>query len=476
MKIELKGNTSQEGTPTPETPQDIHVVSGDNTIKVENKNLFDKNNINGLSVYLDTTNNKLVSNNNNKSIYISCKPNTTYTISKTPSKRFEVAYTYTTPENNTAIYGTITNYDGASITITTDTNAQYLVVWLINSNISGEISYQTAIDTLQIEYGNQATPYEAYKSASYPISLGVENLFTGFISGYVANNGSTIIPRNNYLCTDKISVKPTVTYTFSNLKLSNDYAGNGYKHIIEYDSNDTFVARTFVGNYSSTSSTFTTNENTSYIRYAIFSQFISSENCTYYQNNNNVQLVEGSTSQRTSSNPIELCKIGDYQDTIVKDNGKWYLYKEIGKVVLKTTGWTINNACFQTQTIYPTDVGNVSSGAYINQYKYNSIHEGITNVLSNNEFGWNTASKLTIKDTKYSTASDFMTALKNEKPILYYVLATPTYTEITDSTLISQLEALKKAINYDEQTNISQENNDLPFILNVSALKKNSSN
>ena len=135
--------------------------------KSTGKNLFDKNNINGLNVYLDTTNNKLVSNNNNKSIYISCKPNTTYTISKTPSKRFGVAYTYTTPTKNTAIYGTITNYDGTSITITTDTNAQYLVVWVINSNISGEISYQTAIDTLQIEYGNQSTPYEPYGTGWY---------------------------------------------------------------------------------------------------------------------------------------------------------------------------------------------------------------------------------------------------------------------------------------------------------------------
>lgn len=43
MQIELKGNATQSGTPTPEAPQDIHVVTGDNTVNVVGKNLFDKN-------------------------------------------------------------------------------------------------------------------------------------------------------------------------------------------------------------------------------------------------------------------------------------------------------------------------------------------------------------------------------------------------------------------------------------------------
>ena len=40
LDITLKGNTSQTGTPTPDTPIPINVVSGDNTIKVEGKNLL----------------------------------------------------------------------------------------------------------------------------------------------------------------------------------------------------------------------------------------------------------------------------------------------------------------------------------------------------------------------------------------------------------------------------------------------------
>ena len=38
--IDLKGNTSQSGTPTPSSPIPVNVVSGDNEINVCGKNLF----------------------------------------------------------------------------------------------------------------------------------------------------------------------------------------------------------------------------------------------------------------------------------------------------------------------------------------------------------------------------------------------------------------------------------------------------
>ena len=65
MKINLKGNTSQAGTPTPETPQDIHIVSGDNSINVFDKNLFNPTlQNNGTNIIL----NKLTSKSEQKNI------------------------------------------------------------------------------------------------------------------------------------------------------------------------------------------------------------------------------------------------------------------------------------------------------------------------------------------------------------------------------------------------------------------------
>lgn len=59
---------------------------------------------------------------------------------------------------------------------------------------------------------------------------------------------------------------------------------------------------------------------------------------------------------------------------------------------------------------------------------------------------------------------------KENKTIFYYPLSTSTQIEITDTTLITQLDNLEKAYSYDEQTNITQTNNDLPFIINVEAI------
>ena len=40
--LELQGQTTQSGTPTPSNPIEVQTVSGDNNIVVSNKNLFDK--------------------------------------------------------------------------------------------------------------------------------------------------------------------------------------------------------------------------------------------------------------------------------------------------------------------------------------------------------------------------------------------------------------------------------------------------
>lgn len=56
----------------------------------------------------------------------------------------------------------------------------------------------------------------------------------------------------------------------------------------------------------------------------------------------------------------------------------------------------------------------------------------------------------------------------------YIVRANETQEEITDATLISQLQALKNATSYDTKTHISQTNDSQPFILNATAIQKGS--
>ena len=165
---------------------------------------------------------------------------------------------------------------------------------------------------------------------------------------------------------------------------------------------------------------------------------------------------------------LELCKIGDYQDYIYKSSDKWYKHSEIEKKVLNgSETWTKTNLAFQTVAETTPNMGSVYLDSYSNKYIHHYYATGITTNIQNYEYGWNSGKNLTIRDDRYSTANDFKTALTTEKPIIYYVLATPTETEITDETLINQLEALASATTYLGQTNIITSGSDLAPLLDV---------
>ena len=117
-----------------------------------------------------------------------------------------------------------------------------------------------------------------------------------------------------------------------------------------------------------------------------------------------IEVANGTETQTHTINlgDIELCKIGDYQDRIYKDSGKWYIEKKIGKIE-SYNGETIT-------TNYISTTGQLTTGATV-----------------------------------------------------YYVLATPTTTEITDTELINQLESIELI----EGTNNISSNGNLPIIMNL---------
>jgi hypothetical protein len=189
--------------------------------------------------------------------------------------------------------------------------------------------------------------------------------------------------------------------------------------------------------------------------------------------NDNTYEPYQSTTYPINLGSMELCKIGDYQDSIVKDNGKWYLNKQIGKVVLDgSENWSLSTS-YNAYSFWKTntDLGTVDGRVpkICDNFLYTTQSFNIApkpslceNTGATNMFVFKT-------DGSYGqTTQEWKTWLSTHNTIVYYPLATPTYEEITDSTLISQLEAIK--LSYNEQTNISQENNDKPFILDVTAL------
>ena len=154
---------------------------------------------------------------------------------------------------------------------------------------------------------------------------------------------------------------------------------------------------------------------------------------------NHFQIEQGSTatSYKPYKTPIELCQIGSYQDYIYKNNGNWFKHKAIEKVVLNGT----ENWSYQSQySRFFIDLSNSALIGARDSSKSNYFVYGNTESV-NNTFFISTASRLLIRNESISSANNFKTWLSNNNVTLYYVLNTPTDTQITDSTLISQLDA-----------------------------------
>ena len=149
----------------------------------------------------------------------------------------------------------------------------------------------------------------------------------------------------------------------------------------------------------------------------------------------------------------------------------WYKYNAIGKVVLNgsESGWmTQQQTGFYRYGLNISNINNNSSLAnqiliMANQFRGitfnargNDINETIyvVNNGQQNQFFVNT--KL------FDTIANFKTHLNSNNLIIYYVLATPTYTKIENDELIGQLDSIKTLDLFDGINNITT---NAPFFL-----------
>ena len=75
--------------------------------------------------------------------------------------------------------------------------------------------------------------------------------------------------------------------------------------------------------------------------------------------------------------------------------------------------------------------------------------------------------RIRVSNSYGETYEAIRTIFASDNLCIYYVKATPTNEPITDTTLINQLDLLEKAYAYQNQTNISQSNNDKPFVIDA---------
>ena len=139
-----------------EVPHEVAVQLSSDTVtnfsgvavKVFGKNLFDKNKDIILDGYFG--NSIVVATGMFKTIAILCEANTTYTVSKIVGERFAVGTTREIPKSGTTVYGVISNYTGASITITTDSDAKYLVAYVWNSSEDLSVTAEAMLDSVLV--------------------------------------------------------------------------------------------------------------------------------------------------------------------------------------------------------------------------------------------------------------------------------------------------------------------------------------
>lgn len=162
----------------------------------------------------------------------------------------------------------------------------------------------------------------------------------------------------------------------------------------------------------------------------------------------------------------ELCKIGTYQDYIYKSGDDWYLHKETVKEVFDgTEEWNYG----EISTFYRGT--HVYSGWMPNQQNFYNDHfsAGSTSTTPN-VCGIGGSQVFMSMDASLgvTTKADWLTWLSNNNVTMYVILATPTDTQITDTTLITQLNSIHQFLTrYGYTGTVS---GSLPLVINQTTL------
>jgi len=495
----LKGNTSQDDVPTPNSPVDINVVKGTNSITLCGKNLIDFENpialeSNGITATLDNTTGEIKLNGTSTArAFIS------FRIPIIPIGEI-ISLSANNPVANTDVRMRLYKQGDVMSDITfgeinkkyenfanDKLYTQFQIIVANNTTLSNFVLYP------QVELNSSATIFEIGKHfITLPIGLPVQNLLPtdenaweqGTISGTTgANQDSTTRIRT----IDYYPIKNDTDYYVS--VQDTNYC---FLNIILYDTSKNCVGAYYtISTLISGATSLKINipssiiPNVAYMRVTLRKAAGATSDTILPSEVSIIKpMIElGDKPNRYTPYgipPMELCKIGEYQDYIYRENGNWYKYNAVGKLVLNGSetsndigGWRKSTTTDMDRFILDLATRNV----YVEQYQ-NSLCNYFTTITSVNQYAignWrnNVTYQLVFNFAEYGTTTldQFKTWLSTHNIVLYQPLITPTITQITDTTLISQLNALYNAMSYSGETNILQTNADNPFIISASALK-----
>lgn len=457
-------------SPNPDYPQEIKVATGNQNVKIQNKNL--NNGINQ-NIYLNTIVNQCGRTTGNSGIFIPVNGGY-YTISTTTTQeRYRVACTNEVPTYvvQTAYQGQ--NKDNTSDSITIDTTGyNYLIV------------NATDLSAIQIEPGQSSSNHVSHQEQTYPLSLGSlefakigvykDRLFKSTGKNLFDKNNANIIhlyanTNNNLVQSSEVTTIyiPCKPNTFYAIQKSATGTNNRFcvftTDVIPSSGNQILnYVGTRVGEDNHTNYTILTPSNANYL-------------CVF------IALASTTPSINDLLSTIQIEKSSTASDFEPYGVGKWYKYGAINKVILN--GGFISAGTNVPSVFYTNGIIDYATS---NNIPYSNYYNGISNVggassmssQNNNTIAFinvsgSTTPRFYIHDMRYEStdAVSLNNWLASNPLIVYYVLKIPVITEITDTTLIEQLDNLYNANSYDDTTIIFSDG-DLPIVMNASALMK----
>lgn len=174
---------------------------------------------------------------------------------------------------------------------------------------------------------------------------------------------------------------------------------------------------------------------------------------------------------------LELCKIGDYQDYIYKSGEDWYVHKEFVKYYLSDFTFSMERNASNYRIVYQTQLLDLQKPAS-NDALPIALCSHYGTVTANDTWRsvqgicMSQSNRLYIYDNSYNqstSASGYNSWMQDNKPSLFWKLATPTDTQITDATLVGQLNAVHEWLTrYGYESTVF---GDLPIVLQRDSLQ-----
>ena len=476
--------------PNPDYPQDVNVVTGRQVVKVRSKNLWGgqaaySRDTNG--VYFSTTPDGYIygrgtATNNaysitgqlaqSEGVYISLTAGTYYLSLEEELPTGAAIQVVRTADSDTIRDGV------GSFTLAADTNVAVRVVVQKGVDVSGGFTAHP-----MLEESATKTGYAPY-GADYEINLG-KNLFT-FGTGSGKFQGITWT-RNGDTAVGVGTATGSYTDTGTRIELPAPLkAGQDYVFSIPapvsfgcslylFDKNDQVVSPSAKISAGETSIVFSKDVDIYKARITL-SDYGGAGKELNVELKAQIELGSVASEWAPQFEPIELCKIGDYQDYIYRDeDDDWYIHKATNKFVVNgsESEWVSSAVSGGRQFYIPLPGVSLVSPRqiYCDRFYFitGSTDENTTYV---NSTGLWVIYKPTSNGVAVATTTnEFKTWLGSNITTAYYTLATATDTLITDNNLIAQLNALVEGGSYEGKTYIKVTATDpnLPALLKVEA-------